>query len=154
MARPIFQKYSLVPRGGPGLACDAEGLALGPIILARKICDAAGNRRYRLLSPKDMRQALRLTYGPIPDAVIERCCRGLVRVTQLLGTGKDALAGIHAVLIGFPAITPDGMAKLAAAASLRKYNPDWEDEPRVPAGNPDGGQWTGDDGDGDGRRRG
>jgi hypothetical protein len=30
-------------------------------------------------------------------------------------------------------------AKPAGAASLRKYNPD---EPRVPAGSPDGGQWT------------
>ncbi len=39
------------------------------------------------------------------------------------------------------------MAKLAAIASLRKYNPD---EPRVPAGNPDGGQWTGDSDDDDG----
>jgi len=38
--------------------------------------------------------------------------------------------------------------RLAVADALVKsgYNPD---EPRVPAGNPDGGQWTG-DGDGDG----
>lgn len=58
--------------------------------------------------------------------------------------GDDALASIHAVLIGFPEIAPDGMAKLAVVASLRKYNPHW---PRVPAGDPDGVQWTG-DGDG------
>jgi hypothetical protein len=38
------------------------------------------------------------------------------------------------------------MAKLAAARDLRKYDPD---EPRVPAGNPDGGQWTSEGGDGD-----
>ena len=37
------------------------------------------------------------------------------------------------------------MAKLAAARDLRKYDPD---EPRVPAGNPDGGQWTSEGGDG------
>ncbi len=35
-----------------------------------------------------------------------------------------------------------------------KYNPNWQDQPRVPAGNPDGGQWTdggggGEDGTGD-----
>src|SRR5437588_12531411 len=29
---------------------------------------------------------------------------------------------------------------------LIKDNPDWEAEPRVPAGNPDGGQWTNEDG--------
>jgi hypothetical protein len=50
-------------------------------------------------------------------------------------------------LLGFPEIAPEGMAKLVHAADLRKDNPDWEDEPRVPAGNPDGGQWT-TDGDG------
>jgi hypothetical protein len=65
-------------------------------------------------------------------------------------SGEDALARIYAVLIGFPEIAPDGMAKLAAVASLRKYNPDWEDEPRIPTGNPDGGQWTA-DGDGGSR---
>jgi len=30
----------------------------------------------------------------------------------------------------------------AGAAPLRKDNPDREDEPRVPAGSPDGGEWT------------
>jgi hypothetical protein len=30
----------------------------------------------------------------------------------------------------------------SGAPSLRALNPHWETEPRVPAGNPDGGQWT------------
>ena len=30
----------------------------------------------------------------------------------------------------------------------RRYNPNWEAQPRAPAGDPDGGQWT----DGGGRR--
>jgi hypothetical protein len=149
MAGPIFRTYSLAPRGGPGLACDDEGLALGPVTLAKKVHDDAGGRRYRLLSLEDAIQALGLAYGQMPDPVIERRCRGLARVTQLLGTGSDALARIHAVLLGFPEIAPDGMAKLATVASLRKSNPGWEDEPRVPAGNPDGGQWTTDGDDGD-----
>jgi hypothetical protein len=146
---PIFQKYSLVQRGGPGLACDAEGLTLGPVTLAKRIRDAAGNQQYRVLPLEDAIEALRLAYGPMPDTVIERCCRGLVRVVELLETSEDALASIHVVLIRLPEIAPDGMAKLADAALLRKYNPDWEDEPRVPAGNPGGGQWTS-DGGGDG----
>jgi hypothetical protein len=144
MASPVFRTYSLVPRGGPGLTCDEDGLALGPITLAKKAGDDAGNRHYRLLPLDDMVKALRLAYGTMPDAIIERRCRGLARVAQLLGVGADALARIYAVLIGFPEIVPEGMAKLTAAASLRKYNPDWEDEPRVPAGNPGGGQWTND----------
>jgi hypothetical protein len=91
-----------------------------------------------------MVNALRLAYGSVSDAVTERRCRGIVRVSQLLESGEDALARIYAVLLGFPEIAPDRMTKLAAIASLRKYNPDWEDEPRIPAGNPDGGQWTSD----------
>jgi hypothetical protein len=149
MKAPIFRTYSLVPRGGPGLTCDDAGLALGPVVLAKKICDVPGARRYKLLSLDGMVNALRLAYGSVSDAATERRCRGIVRVSQLLESGEDALARIYAVLIGFPEIPPDGMIKLAAAASLRKDNPDWEDEPRVPAGNPDGGQWTseGDDAD-------
>ncbi|MBI1274219.1 MAG: hypothetical protein GC131_09090 [Alphaproteobacteria bacterium] len=30
----------------------------------------------------------------------------------------------------------------ARTALAAKYNPDWEAQPRVPAGNPGGGQWT------------
>jgi HK97 family phage portal protein len=41
-----------------------------------------------------------------------------------------------------------GAAEHAAPGPVRKYNPDVEDEPRVPAGSPGGGQWTsGGDGD-------
>jgi hypothetical protein len=142
MTVPIFRTYSLAPRGDPGLTCDDAGLALGPVVLARKVRHVSGARRYKLLSLDGMVDALRLAYGSISDAVTERRCRGIVRVSQLLESGEDALARIYAVLIGFPEIPQDGMTKLAAVASLRKYNPDWEDEPRIPAGNPDSGQWT------------
>ncbi|HXQ49610.1 MAG TPA: hypothetical protein VN802_00825 [Stellaceae bacterium] len=73
---------------------------------------------------------------------LERRLRGLTHVAQLLNDGEEARARIHAVLLAFPEISPDGMAKLVRATELQKYNPDWPDEPRVPAGNPDGGQWT------------
>ncbi len=89
-----------------------------------------------------MVQLLRLACGPVPDRVIERWCHGLARVVELLASGESARACIHAVLLGFPEIPPDGMAKLSRAENLRKYGDAWEDEPRVPAGNPDGGEWT------------
>jgi hypothetical protein len=110
--------------------------------------DAAGDLRCRLRPLENVAQALRLAYGPTPDPVIERRCRGLARVSQLLATGADAMARIYAVLLSFPEIVPDGMVKLSILASLRKYNPNWEDEPRVPAPNPGGGQWTSDGDDG------
>lgn len=147
MVGPLIRTYSLENRGNPGLACDEDGLALGPVILAKAFRDTAGHRRYLSRPPEDMARLFRLAYGPVPDRVMERWCRGLARVVQLLASGEDARARLHAVLLGFPEIAPDGMAKLARAAGLRKYGDAWEDEPRVPAGNPDGGQWTTDGGD-------
>jgi hypothetical protein len=142
VTRPFQQTYSLATRGNPGLACDDDGLALGPAILAKAVRDAEGHRRYQSRPAEDMAQLLRLAYGPVPDRVMGRWCLGLARVTQLLAEGEAARACIHAVLLGFPEIAHEGMAKLAHAANLRKYGDAWEDEPRVPAGNPDGGQWT------------
>jgi hypothetical protein len=37
----------LVPRGAAGLACDDDGVALGPVRLVETVADAAGCRRYR-----------------------------------------------------------------------------------------------------------
>jgi hypothetical protein len=147
MDGPLIRTFSLATRGNPGLTCDDDGLALGPVLLAKAVRDAAGRKHYRLRSPEEMAQALRLAYGPVPDRVTDRWCHGLARVAQLLAASEDAQARIYAVLLGFPEIPPDGMAKLARAANLRKYGETWEDEPRVPAGNPDGGQWTTDGSD-------
>ncbi len=147
MGGPLIQTYSLANCGNPGLTCDDEGLSLGPAILAKVVRDAEGHRRYRLRPPEDMAQLLHLAYGPVPDRVMGRWCHGLARVVELLAAGEAARACIHAVLLGFPEIAHEGMAKLARAASLRKYGDAWEDEPRVPARNPDGGQWTSDGAD-------
>jgi hypothetical protein len=65
-------------------------------------------------------------------------------VADALNNGNLALAGIALVQMRLPPL-PSAEKALAMAAAdglLDKYNPDWEDEPRVPAGNPDGGQWT------------
>jgi hypothetical protein len=44
----------------------------------------------------------------------------------------------------------DRSMTLAGCASVYKYNPDYEDQARVPAGNPDGGQWTEEGGESEG----
>ena len=142
MLDPFIRCYGLVQRGGPGLACDDDGLALGTATLAKTDGEASGRRRCRLRPPDDVALALRLAYGPIADPVIERWCRGLAKVAELLARGEDAHARIYAVLLGFPEIAPEGMAKLACAISLQKYNPDWETESRVPPKNPGAGRWT------------
>jgi len=51
-------------------------------------------------------------------------------------------AGVEAVMLRLPDLTPDAMAKLAAVADLEKGGAGWENEPRIPAGQTGGGQWT------------
>jgi len=145
MAIAFARAYRLVPRGAAGLSCDDDGVALGPFQLVEAIAEAAGRRLYRLCPEDEIAQALRLAYGAAPDAV-ECARRGLADIVRLLNAGEQTQAGIRAVQLALPDVAPDGMAKLAHAAALQKDNPNWLQEPRVPAGHPGGGDWTTDDG--------
>jgi hypothetical protein len=115
------------------------------VLLVDAVTDASGRRIYRTRPAPEVAQALRLAYGAGPEEV-ERCLRGFAKVAELLTAGERAQAGIRAVLLALPAIAPEGMAKLARAAELQKYNPNWADEPRIPAGFTGGGDWTNDGG--------
>jgi hypothetical protein len=53
-------------------------------------------------------------------------------------------------MLRVPELTPTAVAKLAAFADLEKRGQPWKDEPRVPAGQAGGGQWTTDGGGGRG----
>jgi hypothetical protein len=53
--------------------------------------------------------------------------------------GDLCVAGIETVLLALPDLTPQALAKLAEVAALEKGGTAWETEPRVPAGQPDGG---------------
>lgn len=44
LARP----YSLVRRGGTGLTCDDDGVALGPMPLVEAFCNPSGGQSYRV----------------------------------------------------------------------------------------------------------
>lgn len=129
-------------RGGAGLCCDADGVALGPLPLVDAVAGASGRRSYHLRPMSQVARALRLAYDAASDD-IERWQRGLAKVAELLDAGAVVQAGIRAVLLAFPEIEPAAMAKLAHAAELQKYNPHWPDEAREPAGTPKGGEWAG-----------
>jgi hypothetical protein len=49
-------------------------------------------------------------------------------------------------LIGFPELAPQAIAKLARVQDLEKAGTAWQDQPRVPAGQTGGGEWTTDGG--------
>ena len=101
-------------------------------------------------------------WKPRDDAVLERLLAvgysvpihlgwrsaQLGHVAAVLNEGNIALACISLLRMQLRPLPTDGHARAMAKADglLAKDNPDWEDEPRVPAGNPDGGQWTTEDG--------
>jgi hypothetical protein len=94
----------------------------------------------------EISRALRLAYASQPDQIIELYRSGLERVVKLLEAGEDGRAGVQAVLLGLPEISPEDMAKLAAAEDLQKGGSSWQGQPRVPAGQTGGGEWTSDGG--------
>jgi hypothetical protein len=85
---------------------------------------------------------LRTAYGPQADEVVLRVYQGVLRVCAWIEAGDVGRAGIEAVKLGLPEISPPAMAKLSKIADLEKRNASWETEPRIPAGQPGGGQWT------------
>jgi hypothetical protein len=150
---PIDYLYRLVDRGGAGLSCDASGVALGSAELARVDLQGGRLRRCEVRSPRALGQILAAAYGPQPDAVVQRLHRGLRRTAAWLEAGDLCHAGVEAVMLRVPELTPTAVAKLAAFADLEKRGQPWKDEPRVPAGQAGGGQWTTDGGGGEGEAK-
>jgi hypothetical protein len=146
MNSPSITIYRLSPRGGGGLACDKAGVALGPTDLVRIGAHVAGRRRYETRSPQALGCILSTAYGAQPEGVILRLHRGLRRAASAIEAGDLCLAGIETVLLALPDLTPSALAKLARGAELEKGGTAWENQPRVPAGQSDGGQWTADGG--------
>lgn len=142
MNAPFARTFRLVPRGGAGLACDDDGVALGPVSLVEAFRDEAGKLRFRAKPLAELGKAMRLAYGEAEGEAIARHHRGLSRIAELLAAGQSTRARIHAVQLGFPDVGDDGMAKLARAATLRKFNPDWASEDRVADGQVGAGDWT------------
>jgi hypothetical protein len=134
--------YRLVPRGGAGLACDAEGLALGGVDLARTLTDGDGVRRCTMRAPAEIDKVLRAAYGPQRDETVQRLHQGLGRAAAWIEAGDLGRAGVQAVMLGFPDLAQDAARKLTAIADLEKAGAAWETEARVSANNAGGGQWT------------
>lgn len=117
------------------MSCDRDGVALGPVPLI----SGTGSARYAARPLVEMARAFGLAFRTMSEADLERCLTGLDRIAKAFDRGDRALAAIMAVQLRLPEIDTLGMAKLGAATDLNKYSPD---QPRVPAGSPDGGEWT------------
>lgn len=136
----LFRTYRLAERGGAGLSCDETGLTLCGIDLVSARQDEDGVTRCSVRSPSEFARILRTAYGPLTDAKILQLHGGLCRAAAWIEGADIARAGIEAVTLGLPDLEPAAMAKMA---KLKKGDISaWENEPRIPAGQTGGGQWT------------
>jgi hypothetical protein len=135
------------PRGDgrhPYVNNDGAFIGRGVPLLAR---DPLG--RWRPREEAVLGRLLRTGYGE-PFELGWRA-RHLRHIAAALNDSDLALASISLLQMQLPPLRSASHARAMAKADglLVKDNPDWEDEPRVPAGNPDGGRWTADAGSDD-----
>lgn len=126
-----------------GVAVDADGAMLGPdCTLVRRTPTG-----FRCLAPDEAAaiQAAALGADREPGWLFDQTRR----IADALAKGEVALAQIYGLRIPVADLDDPTLRHLAAASRLVKANFD-PAQPRVPAGNPDGGQWTDAGGSGDG----
>lgn len=135
----------LHPRGAAnkGICVDAAGAMLGPdcVLVGRNLGG------YRVLD-RDLATALQKC-ALVADRDRDWLFRQCQRIAEALDKGEIALAQIYGLHIPVGELD-DGTLRRIAAMGLAKagFNPD---EPRLPKGDPHGGEWTsgGDSGDED-----
>ena len=140
MALPFVQEFKLGGREGDGVHpyVNERGafLGRGTPLLER---DAIG--RWRPRSRNVLERIVSRGYGTTVDLEWRMEC--LAVVARALNKSDRSLAAIALVHASFPALPEtDSWRRMAIIDPLSKFNPDWEDEPRIPGGNPGGGQWT------------
>jgi hypothetical protein len=147
---PPHRAHGLVERGQVGLVCDESGVALAGALLAVVALDELGKRRCLVRPIDQIKRALALAYGDAEIADAVRVQKSLLRIGRLIEDGDLGRAQLRAVLLGLPEVSRDGLSRLAAADDLLKYNPDWQDEDRVPVTQDGAGEWTSDGAGGSG----
>jgi rare lipoprotein A len=131
--------FRLAERPGDhdGLYCGPDGLYLDSSPLIMRIGGS-----YRVRATDDIAVLIDAAYSPGADVAC--LLPGLCLAAEALQQGEIARAMIAALHLRLGEIPKSRLARLARVnAVLKSFNPD---QPRVPAGNPDGGQWTGEGG--------
>ncbi len=130
--------YRLAPRGpeSRGLVCDQQGAMLGPAPLVFPVSGPGGRRLFQAVAAERLGEILKAAYGPDFRLDLAERTMQLQAVARALTENRMADALIGAVHLRLPELSEAAVQRLAA---LAKYSPD---QPRVPKGNRDGGQWT------------
>ena len=126
----------------PGLACDEEGLALGPIPLIVHQRTTKGAWRYEPVPRDVVDRVMTVAYGETYGQWLHSW---LVDVAKAMSDGRHSTARIAAVHLGLPELLPHAFSELSNLARLLKFNPNWAQEPRDAHG-----RWTNGEGRGEG----
>jgi hypothetical protein len=122
---------------GRGMVVDHGGAMLGPdCVLVQRTAHG-----YQCVTRSEVATELEIVFGNDcrPDWLFDQCCR----IAEALNDNQVALAQIYGVHAAPEDLDDQQVAKLAEVAVLAKanFNPE---QPRIPKGEPDGGQWTAD----------
>jgi hypothetical protein len=126
---------TLHPRGAAnrGICVDAEGAMLGPdCVLVRR---APGGFRSIARANAAVLQKCLLDGDQDRDWLFRQCRR----IADALDKGELALAQIYGLRIPVDDLDNGQLRRLAAARFSKNFDPD---EPRIPKGDPHGGEWT------------
>jgi hypothetical protein len=127
----------LHPRGtaNRGVCVDADGAVVGPdCVLIRRT--PIGYRCVTRTAADDIQRVL-LASEDNPDWLYEQG----QRIAAALDRGEIALAQIYGLRIPISELDDRQLKRLAAITAFHKIGFD-PDEPRIPAGQPGGGEWT------------
>jgi hypothetical protein len=127
----------LVPRGKPGLACDEEGVALGPISLVVRQRTQKGAWQYQPVSRDIIDRAMTAAYGNAYGLRREWFHSWLKAVAETMSAARHFTAQTAAVKLGLPELSPRAFSQLVDLARSLKFNPNWAQEARDAHG-----RWT------------
>ena len=119
-----------------GLVCDQDGAMLGAAPLVFPVSGPGGGRVFQAVATERLGEILKAAYGPDFDLALAERTSQLQAIARALSENRMADALIGAVHLRLPELSEEAVGRLA---TLAKYSPD---QPRVPKGNPGGGQWT------------
>jgi hypothetical protein len=131
-----FQCHQLAARGEWGLACDDNGLAIGPIELIKRV--RPNEPAYAVLPRAKLNGIAEAIYGIHAISRHQWFCERVQAIADAMSKERHVLACISAVQLRLGAFPSEVTLRLCdVALSLKKFNPNWPDEPR------DGhGRWT------------
>ncbi len=135
----LVASHRLAERGERGLACDDNGVAIGPVELIFAEQTADGGRSFRCVSQETIGQVAAAIFGSTDARRRDWLSQRLTTIAEAMSSGKHTFARIAAVHLGLSEFPDHADARLKKIArGLQKFNPHWPDEAR------DGrGRWTG-----------